>query len=84
SASLGAAHGEVQADKKNYDSALENFTSIEDPPARIWFNIGCIHLLRDDLQQSLEAFNQSVIKDPCLAVGFFQRSYVYFKLHRCV
>ncbi|CAH2316912.1 NADPH oxidase activator 1 [Pelobates cultripes] len=74
--------GVLEADKKNYDSSLKNFGNIDDPPAKIWFNIGCIHLLKGELEQSLEAYNKSVIRDPCLAVGYFQRSYVNYKLQR--
>ncbi|XP_075690902.1 NADPH oxidase activator 1 [Rhinoderma darwinii] len=72
--------GVLAAEKKDLDSALKIFTSIEDPPSKIWFNIGCIHLLREDFLNALEAYSQSITKDPCLAVGFLQRSYVHFKL----
>ncbi|XP_069842088.1 NADPH oxidase activator 1 [Dendropsophus ebraccatus] len=72
--------GVLAADNKDLNAAMKNFTSIEDPPSKIWFNIGSIHLLRDDLLSALQAYSQSVTKDPCLAVAFFQRSYVYFKL----
>ncbi|CAN2391835.1 Src homology 3 domains [Pristimantis euphronides] len=72
--------GILAAEKKDLDSALMYFTSIEDPPSKIWFNIGCIHLLKGDFLSALQAYSQSVTKDPCLAVGFFQRSYVHFKL----
>ncbi|KAM4696512.1 NADPH oxidase activator 1 [Rhinophrynus dorsalis] len=74
--------GVLAAENKDFDSALKNFTCIEDPPSKICFNIGCIHLLRGDLQQALEAYDQSVHKDHCLAVGYFQRSYVQFRLQR--
>ncbi|XP_056393713.1 NADPH oxidase activator 1 [Hyla sarda] len=72
--------GVLAAEKKDLDAALKSFTSIEDPPSKIWFNIGCIHLQREDLLNAQQAYSQSVTKDPCLAVGFFQRSYVHFKL----
>ncbi|OCT66931.1 NADPH oxidase activator 1 [Xenopus laevis] len=74
--------GIVAAEKKDYDLALKSFSFIEDPPAKIWFNVGCIHLLRGDFPQALEAYDKSVIQDPCLAVGYFQRGYINFKLGR--
>ncbi|MEE6504833.1 hypothetical protein FKM82_005352 [Ascaphus truei] len=74
--------GVLAAEKKDFDLALKNFTSIEDPPSKIWFNIGCIHLLKGELQEALEAYNKSIIKDHFLAVGFFQRSYIYFQLEK--
>ncbi|XP_069603778.1 NADPH oxidase activator 1 [Ranitomeya imitator] len=72
--------GVLATEKSDWDSALKSFTSIEDPPSKIWFNIGYIHVLRDDFLSALQAYSQCVTKDPCLAVGFFQRSYVHFKL----
>ncbi|XP_053329789.1 NADPH oxidase activator 1 [Spea bombifrons] len=74
--------GVLAADQKDYDLALEKFRSIGDPPAKIWFNIGSLHLLKGELQQSLEAFDTSLGKDRCLAVGFSQRSYVHFQLQK--
>ncbi|KAM8934348.1 NADPH oxidase activator 1 [Pelodytes ibericus] len=74
--------GVLAADNKDYDLALKILRSIEDPTAKIWFNIGCIHLVKGELLQALEAYDKSVIKDRCLAVGYFQRSYIYFKLQR--
>ncbi|XP_073412183.1 NADPH oxidase activator 1 isoform X2 [Dendrobates tinctorius] len=72
--------GVLATEKKDWDSALKSFTSIEDPPSKIWFNIGYIHVLSEDFLSALQAYSQCVTKDPCLAVGFFQRSYVHFKL----
>ncbi|XP_063792305.1 NADPH oxidase activator 1 isoform X2 [Pseudophryne corroboree] len=74
--------GVLAADQKDLDSALQHFTCIDDPPSKIWFNIGCIHILKGDLENALQAYSQCVAKDNCLAVGFFQRSYVHFKLER--
>ncbi|XP_066436160.1 NADPH oxidase activator 1 [Eleutherodactylus coqui] len=72
--------GVLAAEKKDLDAALKHFTSIDDPPAKIWFNIGCIHLQREDFPSALQAYTKSVTKDRCFAVGFLQRSYVHFKL----
>ncbi|XP_044162206.1 neutrophil cytosol factor 2-like [Bufo gargarizans] len=75
-------HGVLAAEKNDLDAALKNFTSMEDPPSKIWFNIASIHLLKEDFLSALQSYSESVTKDPCLAVGFFQRSYVHFKLER--
>ncbi|KAE8582140.1 hypothetical protein XENTR_v10019970 [Xenopus tropicalis] len=74
--------GVVAAEGKDYDAALRSFTAIEDPPSRIWFNVGGIYLLRGDLPRALEAYDKSLAQDPCLAVGYYQRGYLQFKLGR--
>ncbi|XP_058015467.1 NADPH oxidase activator 1 [Ahaetulla prasina] len=73
----------IQAlEKGNLDTALEIFHGIKNPPSKIDFNIGCLYLQQGNLDQALEAFDQTLSKDNCLAVGFFQRSYVYLQLGR--
>ncbi|XP_018412260.1 PREDICTED: LOW QUALITY PROTEIN: NADPH oxidase activator 1 [Nanorana parkeri] len=74
--------GVLAVDNDNLDSALQNFLSIEDSTSKIWFNIGCVHVIKGDLENALEAYSQALSKDPCLAVGYFQRSYIYFQLKR--
>ncbi|XP_032994113.1 NADPH oxidase activator 1 [Lacerta agilis] len=74
--------GVLALEKGSWESALRIFCSIENPPSKINFNIGCLHLARGDLQQALEAFDQSISKDNCLAVGFFQRGHAYLLLER--
>lgn len=46
--------GVLATEKKDLDSALKIFISIEDPSSKIWFNIGCIHLLREDFPRALQ------------------------------
>ncbi|XP_010831639.1 PREDICTED: NADPH oxidase activator 1, partial [Bison bison bison] len=52
------------------------------PPARVNFNVGCVHLLAGDPEAALRAFDQAVTKDACLAVGFLQRGVANFQLER--
>ncbi|XP_029469374.1 NADPH oxidase activator 1 isoform X2 [Rhinatrema bivittatum] len=74
-------HEGVQAmDKKEWDLALKIFSGIRDPPSKICFNKGSVCLLRGDLQGALQAFYETISKDPCLAVGFFQRGVVHLQL----
>ncbi|XP_064379631.1 NADPH oxidase activator 1 isoform X2 [Dromaius novaehollandiae] len=68
------------ADSRDWDGALRTFSSLEDPPSRICFNIGCVHLITGNLEQALQAFNKTVAKDNSLAVGFFQRGFVHLQL----
>ncbi|KAM9324298.1 NADPH oxidase activator 1 [Gastrophryne carolinensis] len=76
-------HNGVQAvENGDLDLALQNFFTIEEPVSKIWYNIGCVHILKGNLENALEAYNQALVKDPCLAVGFFQRCYVHFQLGR--
>ncbi|XP_061460473.1 NADPH oxidase activator 1 [Rhineura floridana] len=74
--------GVLALENSSWESALNIFCRIENPHSKIDFNIGCLHLGRGDLERALEAFDQSVSKDNCLAVGFFQRGYVYLQLER--
>ncbi|XP_061290298.1 NADPH oxidase activator 1 isoform X8 [Bos javanicus] len=66
----------------DWDCALRLFSSISEPPARVSFNVGCVHLLAGDPEAALRAFDQAVTKDACLAVGFLQRGVANFQLER--
>ncbi|XP_025929151.1 NADPH oxidase activator 1 [Apteryx rowi] len=72
--------GVLAADSGDWDAALRIFSSLEDPPSRIYFNIGCVHLITGNLEQALQAFDKTVTKDNSLAVGFFQRGFVRLQL----
>ncbi|XP_066466970.1 NADPH oxidase activator 1 [Tiliqua scincoides] len=65
--------GVLALEKGNWESALRIFGCIENPSSKIDFNIGCVHL---------RAFERTVSKDRCLAVGFYQRGYVCLRLER--
>ncbi|XP_060055440.1 NADPH oxidase activator 1 isoform X2 [Erinaceus europaeus] len=66
----------------DWGCALRCFSRDPDPPARMCFNVGCVHLLAGDPQAALRAFDQAVTKDACLAVGFFQRGVAKLQLDR--
>ncbi|XP_059782130.1 NADPH oxidase activator 1 isoform X3 [Balaenoptera ricei] len=66
----------------DWDCALRLFSSVPEPPARMSFNVGCVHLLAGDPEAALRAFDQAVTKDACMAVGFFQRGVANFQLER--
>uniref|UniRef100_A0A671EQ55 NADPH oxidase activator 1 n=2 Tax=Rhinolophus ferrumequinum TaxID=59479 RepID=A0A671EQ55_RHIFE len=66
----------------DWGCALQLFSSVPDPPARICFNVGCVHLLAGDPEAALQAFDKAVTKDACMAVGFFQRGVANFQLER--
>lgn len=40
------------ADRQEFSEALEIFLSIEEPNSKIYFNIGCLHLLNEDLRDA--------------------------------
>ncbi|KAM4877089.1 NADPH oxidase activator 1 [Thomomys bottae] len=76
-------HRGVQAVARgDWSCAVRLFSSVPEPPARMRFNVGCVHLLAGDPQAALLAFDQAVAKDPCMAVGFLQRGVANFHLHR--
>ncbi|XP_075864556.1 NADPH oxidase activator 1 [Microcebus murinus] len=76
-------HGGAQAvERGDWDSALRLFSRVSALPARMCFNMGCVHLLAGDPDAALQAFDQAVTQDACMAVGFFQRGVANFQLER--
>uniref|UniRef100_A0A8D0EYU0 Neutrophil cytosolic factor 2 n=1 Tax=Strix occidentalis caurina TaxID=311401 RepID=A0A8D0EYU0_STROC len=66
--------GVCAADGKEWKAALDTFTAVQNPPAKICFNIGCIHLVLGKLAEAEEqAFTRSISCDKHLAVAYFQR-----------
>ncbi|NXJ77168.1 NCF2 factor, partial [Trogon melanurus] len=71
--------GVCAADGKEWRAALDAFTSVQNPPAKICFNIGCIHLVLGKLAEAEEAFTRSIRCDKHLAVAYFQRGTVFYR-----
>lgn len=42
-------HGCTVADGQDFSGALQVFLAIQEPNSKIFFNIGCLHLLNEDL-----------------------------------
>ncbi|MEE6495906.1 hypothetical protein FKM82_002178 [Ascaphus truei] len=74
------SEGVSAADKGDWTGALHSFTSITDPRAKICFNIGCCHLVTGALHDAEKAFTLTIERDKHLAVGYFQRGSVFFKM----
>ncbi|XP_008150877.3 NADPH oxidase activator 1 [Eptesicus fuscus] len=73
----------VQAvERGDWGCALRLFSGFPEPPAKMCFNVGCVHLLAGDPEAALRAFDQAVTKDACLAVGFFQRGVARLQVGR--
>ncbi|XP_005231666.1 LOW QUALITY PROTEIN: neutrophil cytosol factor 2 [Falco peregrinus] len=71
--------GVCAADGKDWQVALDAFMAVQNPPAKICFNIGCIHLVLGKLVEAEEAFTQSISCDKHLAVAYFQRGTVFYR-----
>ncbi|KFQ37801.1 Neutrophil cytosol factor 2, partial [Mesitornis unicolor] len=71
--------GVCAADRKEWRAALEAFTAVQNPPAKICFNIGSIHLILGKLAEAEEAFTRSISCDKHLAVAYFQRGTVSYR-----
>ncbi|NWQ89909.1 NCF2 factor, partial [Burhinus bistriatus] len=71
--------GVCAADRKEWRAALEAFTAVQNPPAKICFNIGCIYLVLGKLAEAEEAFTRSISCDKHLAVAYFQRGTVFYR-----
>ncbi|KAI1236585.1 hypothetical protein IHE44_0014838 [Lamprotornis superbus] len=71
--------GVCAADRKEWSAALDAFTAVQNPPAKICFNIGCIQLVLGKLAEAEEAFTRSIGCDKHLAVAYFQRGTVFYR-----
>ncbi|NWT66597.1 NCF2 factor, partial [Prunella himalayana] len=71
--------GVCAADRKDWSAALGAFTAVQNPPAKICFNIGCIQLVLGRLAEAEEAFTRSIGCDKHLAVAYFQRGTVFYR-----
>ncbi|CAK6951982.1 neutrophil cytosol factor 2-like [Scomber scombrus] len=70
------------ADRKDFSEALRIFLSIKEPNSKIYYDIGCLHLLNQDLDDAEKAFDSSIRKDEHLAVAFFQRGITFYRKDR--
>uniref|UniRef100_A0A3Q3WE20 SH3 domain-containing protein n=1 Tax=Mola mola TaxID=94237 RepID=A0A3Q3WE20_MOLML len=70
------------ADRQDLSEALRIFLNIQEPNSKIYFDIGCLHLLNQDLEAAEKAFDCSIRKDEHLAVAFFQRAITFYKMNR--
>ncbi|KAA8579307.1 hypothetical protein FQN60_007097 [Etheostoma spectabile] len=64
-------------ERQDLSQALKIFLAIQEPNSKISFDIGCLHLLNQDLDAAEKAFDCSIRKDEHLAVAFFQRGMTY-------
>ncbi|XP_054067400.1 neutrophil cytosol factor 2 isoform X2 [Rissa tridactyla] len=71
--------GVCAADRKEWGAALDTFKAVQNPPAKICFNMGCIHLVLGQLEEAEEAFTRSIVCDKHLAVAYFQRGTVFYR-----
>ncbi|NXR64610.1 NCF2 factor, partial [Rhadina sibilatrix] len=71
--------GVCAADRKEWGAALDAFTAVQNPPAKICFNIGCIQLVLGKLEEAEEAFTRSIGCDKHLAVAYFQRGTAFYR-----
>ncbi|XP_005290795.1 neutrophil cytosol factor 2 isoform X2 [Chrysemys picta bellii] len=71
--------GVCATDRKDWTAALNAFTSVQNPPSKLCFNIGCIHLILGNLAEAEQAFARSINCDKHLAVAYFQRGTVFYR-----
>ncbi|XP_074858766.1 neutrophil cytosol factor 2 [Carettochelys insculpta] len=71
--------GVCATDRKDWEAALDAFTSVQNPPSKLCFNIGCIHLILGNLTEAEQAFTRSINCDKHLAVAYFQRGTVFYR-----
>ncbi|XP_038580490.1 neutrophil cytosol factor 2 isoform X1 [Micropterus salmoides] len=69
-------------DRQDLTEALRIFLSIQEPNSKICFDIGCLHLLNQNLDDAEKAFDCSIRKDEHLAVAFFQRGITFYRKKR--
>ncbi|KAJ8375485.1 hypothetical protein SKAU_G00060650 [Synaphobranchus kaupii] len=71
--------GVAFADMGDWETALRVLLDIQDINSKIFFNIGCLHLINQELDDAEKAFDNSICKDEHLAVSFFQRGITFYK-----
>ncbi|XP_024407282.2 neutrophil cytosol factor 2 [Desmodus rotundus] len=74
--------GVLAADKKDWKGALDAFSAIQDPHSRICFNMGCIYTILENLEAAEKAFSRSINRDKHLAVAYFQRGMLYYRMEK--
>ncbi|XP_010953257.2 neutrophil cytosol factor 2 [Camelus bactrianus] len=74
--------GVLAADKKDWKGALDAFAAVQDPHSRICFNIGCMHTILENMPEAEKAFTRSINRDKHLAVAYFQRGMLYFRMEK--
>ncbi|XP_045153924.1 neutrophil cytosol factor 2 [Echinops telfairi] len=70
------------ADQRDWKGALDAFAAVQDPHSRICFNMGCVHTILNDMPAAEKAFTQSINRDKHLAVAYFQRGMLYFRIKK--
>ncbi|XP_055737823.1 neutrophil cytosol factor 2-like isoform X1 [Salvelinus fontinalis] len=63
-------------------AALGTFLDIQEKNSKIFFNIGCLHLINKNLDAAEKALDSCIGKDEHLAVAFFQRGLTFYKKER--
>ncbi|KAA0723522.1 Neutrophil cytosol factor 2 [Triplophysa tibetana] len=66
-------------EQRDTDSALRILLNIEEKSSKITYNIGCLYLNNNELDDAEKAFDGSIGKDGHLAVAFFQRGVAFYK-----
>ncbi|XP_037135700.1 neutrophil cytosol factor 2 [Syngnathus acus] len=69
-------------DRNDLAEALQIFLAIQEPNSKIYFNIGCLQLLNQNLDAAEKAFDSSICRDEHLAVAFFQRGMTFYQKKR--
>ncbi|CAJ1081866.1 neutrophil cytosol factor 2 [Xyrichtys novacula] len=69
-------------DQGDLSEALRISLSIQEPNSKIFFNIGCLQIINQDLEAAEKAFDCSIQKDEHLAAAFFQRGITFYKKER--
>ncbi|XP_008072617.1 neutrophil cytosol factor 2 [Carlito syrichta] len=74
--------GVLAADKKDWKGALDAFSAVQEPHSRICFNIGCVHSILGNAPEAERAFTKSINRDKHLAVAYFQRGMLYYRMEK--
>ncbi|XP_066295241.1 neutrophil cytosol factor 2-like isoform X1 [Branchiostoma lanceolatum] len=74
--------GVAACDRGEFRTALEKFTGIQDPSAKILFNIGTVQMALGQVQPAAKSFSSTLEKDEHLSVAYFQRGLANFKCGR--
>ncbi|CAI8022822.1 Neutrophil cytosol factor 2 [Geodia barretti] len=76
--------GVENAEAGRFEEAVDNFTEIPEPSARIFFNIASAFLRQGNLEDAERNLDLCVKRDPHMALGYFQRGCLCLQKQRFV
>ncbi|CAG5116705.1 unnamed protein product [Candidula unifasciata] len=69
-------------DENRFNEAAHKLLEIQNPSARIFYNLGLLCMLQHRYIDAIQYFNRSIDQDKYLALAFYQRGICYYEIQR--